>query len=189
MAAASMFGIFDDNISEMPALVAALNRWGAQIETDSSMLQERMDSNTAEIRDAVLQIRGQVFTQGADTQEVANATVRLGQRMEQVEQIGQLAMTELANRMIGYQHMFVDMEKAIIALAASAESNLKATTGQLVEQLQNKFLELGGKDENVKAAMSTLLARVASLETALRTRPASAIGQDDPWQRSRTQEP
>ena len=175
-----MFGIFD-NISEMQALVAELNRWGAQTENDICMLQEKIESNTAELKEAVLQTRGQVIIQGADTQEVANVTVRLNQRMEQVEQIGQLAMTELANLMTGYQHKFVDMEKAIMALAASAESNLKATTGQLVEQLQNKFLELGGKDENVKAAMSTLLARVSSLEAALSARPASAPRQDDPW--------
>ena len=123
-----MFGIFD-NISEMPALVAELNRWGAQTENDICMLQEKIDSNTAELKEAVLQTRGQVIIQGADTQEVANVTVRLNQRMEQVEQIGQLAMTELANLMTGYQHKFVDMEKAIIALAASAESNLKTTTG------------------------------------------------------------
>ena len=83
MAAASMFGIFDENISEMPALVAAFNRWGAQIETDRSMLQERMDSGFAEIRDAVLQLRGQVLTQSANTEEVSNHIVRLEQSMEQ----------------------------------------------------------------------------------------------------------
>ena len=79
-----MFGIFD-NISEMPALVAELNRWGAQTENDICMLQETIDSNTAELKEAVLQTRGQVLTQGADTQEVANVTVRLNQRMEQIE--------------------------------------------------------------------------------------------------------
>ena len=67
-------------------------------------------------------------------------------------------MTELANLMNGYQHKFVDMERAILALAASAESNLTARQGQLVAELQNKFLELGGNDASVKAAMSTLLA-------------------------------
>ena len=127
-----MFGIFDENINEMPVLVASLNQWGASIESDRSMLQERMHSGFAEVRDALLQLRGQVLTQGADTQDVGNATVRLDQRMEQVEQIGQLAMTELANLMNGYQHKFVDMERAIIAFAASAESNLKARQGQLV---------------------------------------------------------
>ena len=175
-----MFGIFDENINEMPVLVASLNQWGASIETDRSMLQERVDAGFAEIRDAVLQLRGQVLTQSANTSDVENATVRLDQRMEQVEQIGKLAMTELANLMNGYQHKFVDMEGAILALAASAESNLKARQGQLVAELQHKFLELGGNDESVKAAMSTLLARVASLENA------SARAQDDPWQRSRT---
>ena len=56
-----------------------------------------------------------MLTQGADTQDVGNAAVRLDQRMEQVEQIGQLAMTELANLMNGYQHKFVEMEGAINA--------------------------------------------------------------------------
>ena len=108
MAAACIFGIFD-TISNMSALVAELNKWGAQTENDICMLQEIIDLNTAELKEAVLQTRSQVFNQGANTQEVANVTIRFNQRMEQVEQIGQLAITELANLMIDYQHKFVSM--------------------------------------------------------------------------------
>ena len=130
-----MFGIFDENINEMPVLVASLNQWGASIESDRSMLQEKVEAGFAEIRDAVIQLRGQVLTQSANTEDVRNHIIRLEQRMEQVEQIGTQAMTELANLMNGYQHKFVDMERAILALAASAESNLKARQGQLVAEL------------------------------------------------------
>ena len=130
-AAASMFGIFDENINEMQVLVASLNQWGASIETDRSMLQEKVEAGFAEMSTAVIQLRGQVLTQSANTEDVRNHIVRLEQRMEQVEQIGTQAMTELANLMNGYQHKFVDMEGAINALAASAESNLKARQGQL----------------------------------------------------------
>ena len=60
-------------------------------------------------------------------------------------------------------------------------------------ELQQKFFELGGKDESVKAAMSTLLARVASLKTALNERSApTAAPRQDPWwngPRGASQEP
>ena len=93
MSAASMFGIFDENINEMPVFVASLNQWGASIESDRSMLQEKVEAGFAEIRDAVIQLRGQVLTQSANTEDVRNHTIRLEQRMEQVEQIGTQAMT------------------------------------------------------------------------------------------------
>ena len=121
-----MFGILDESINEMPVLVASLNQWGATIESDRSMIQEKVESGFAEITSAILQIRGEVLTQGANLDDVRNHTIRLEQRMEKVEQIGTQAMTELANLMNGYQHKFVEMEGAINALAASAESNLKA---------------------------------------------------------------
>ena len=122
-AAASMFGIFDENINEMPVLVASLNQWGATIESDRSALQEKVESGFAEITTAVLQLRGQVLTQSANVDDVRNHAIRLEQRVEQVEQVGTQAMTELANVMNGYQHKFVEMEGAISTLAASAESN------------------------------------------------------------------
>ena len=156
MSAASMFGILDESINEMPVLVASLNQWGATIESDRSMIQENVESGFAEITTAILQIRCEVLTQGANLDDVRNHTIRLEQRMEKVEQIGTQAMTELATLMNGYQHKFVEMEGAINALAASAESNLKARQGQLIAELQQKFLELGGNDETVKADMGTL---------------------------------
>ena len=108
-AAASMFGIFDENINEMPVLVASLNQWGATIESDRSALQEKVESGFAEITTAVLQLRGQVLTQRANVDEVRNHAIRLGQRVEQVEQVGTQAMAELAHLMTGYQHKFVEM--------------------------------------------------------------------------------
>ena len=117
---ASMFGILDESINEMPVLVASLNQWGATIESDRSMIQEKVESGFAEITTKVLQIRGEVLTQGANLDDERNHTIRLGQRMEKVEQIGTQAMTELANLMNGYQHKFVEMEGAINAFAASA---------------------------------------------------------------------
>ena len=134
-AAASMFGIFNENINEMPVLVASLNQWGATIESDRSALQETVESGFAEITTAVLQLRGQVLTQSANVDDARNHAIGLGQRVEHVEQVGAQAMTELANLMNGYQHKFVDMEGAINALAASAESSLKDRQGQLVAEL------------------------------------------------------
>ena len=177
-----MFSIFDESINEVPILAASLNQWGAKVESDQSTLYAKVDSGFTEIGAVVIELRGQVLTQGAHIDDVHNHAIRLEQRMEQVEQIGIQAMTELANLMNGYQHKFVEMEGAINALAASAESNLKARQGQLVAELQHKFLELGGNDETVKAAMTTLLARVAALETALNERTATAAAtRQDPW--------
>ena len=142
-----MFSIFDESINEVPILAASLNQWGAKIESDQSTLYENVDSGFTEIKAAVLQLRGQLLTDSSNIADVRNGTIRLEQRVEQVEQVGTQAMTELATLMNGYQHKFVEMEGAINALAASAESNLKARQGLLIAELQQKFLELGGNDE------------------------------------------
>ena len=118
-----MFSIFDESINEVPILAASLNQWGAKVESDQSALYEKVESG---FTDAVLQLRGQLLTDSSNIEDVRNGTIRLEQRVEQVEQVGTQAMTELATLMNGYQHKFVEMEGAINALAASAESNLKA---------------------------------------------------------------
>ena len=87
-----MFGIFDETIQEVPVLVASLNQWGSTIESDRSALQDKVESGFAEITTAVLQLRGQVLTLGANVDEVRNHAIRLEQRVEQVEKVGIQAM-------------------------------------------------------------------------------------------------
>ena len=77
-----MFTIFDETIQEVPVLVASLNQWGSTIESDRSALQEKVESGFTDITTAVLQIRGQVLTQGANVDEVRNHAIRLEQRLE-----------------------------------------------------------------------------------------------------------
>ena len=122
---ASMFGIFDETIQEVPVLVASLNQWGATVESDRSALQEKVESGFTEITTAVLQIRGQGLTQGANVDEVRNHAIRLEQRVQQVEQVGTQVIAELAQLMTGYQHKFVEMEGAITTLATSAQGQTR----------------------------------------------------------------
>ena len=111
-----MFGIFDETIQEVPVLVASLNQWGATVESDRSALQEKVESGFIEITTAVLQIRGQVLTQGANVDEVRNHAIRLEQRVQQVEQVGLQAIAELAQLMTGYQHKFVEKKEPSLLL-------------------------------------------------------------------------
>ena len=197
--------IFD--ATTIPGLTEQLHIWGANMETTTTDLASNVEAalrqQNTQFEKLVYDFKSTFMTQSADLENFKNGVIQVELRTDRMEQLSGKAVGELDAIMQAFR---AELVQSRAERAADGEA-LKVELRQLVAAVQAKFQELEGsignlaataaaaatagpsKDENVKAAMSTLLARVFSLETALSARPASAPRQDDPWQRSQTQQP